>query len=753
MDRGLSAAQAWARLADALAAPLRAGDARVGRIALRPHQREAVAQVRSVLEAHGMALLADATGLGKTYVACAIARDAQAAVVVAPATLRRPWHRAAHETGVSCVFVSHEALSRGDAAAPLAPDLVIIDEAHHARTPTTRRWRALAALCRGARVLALTATPIHNRLDDLAALFALAWGDAAWQASPAMLLRGVVRRDVGDVRATLHGEIPDVAPWIWHPAPDAPTLAAALAAVPPAVPPVDGREAAPLWRLGLVRAWASSIAALQGALRRRLARGMAMAQALDDGRDLTRAELQCWTDEDAVTPMLALESPATPATPTRAPCRATIAAHLDGLRAVARLARDSPGDAARVAHVRATLDADPDARAVLFTTSEATAAMYWRQFRLRPGSALATGRGARIASGPVDRAEVFDALDRHGPAARHAREQVRLLIATDVASEGLTLSAASLVWHADLPWTPARVAQRVGRLARLGSPHRVVTVHAFAPPGSSEMPLQLVPRLVRKASAAALVAPDGAWLPNAPPIRMSHTAAWNALRELAMRQAREAPRASDQPAPTAAAAHCPAAPMLGPQAGIVAVLHTEAGPVCWSFGAAGPPDPSPVAAWALLADARPVPDPSAHAKAVTTARARVRRAVAQQDAWQQVMGGHRADRAADAPLHRGAGRTVARDALLARLGRELRRVPATQRAAATTDAARWRERLARPVAAGWTPALASLAASPAGGAAWWAEAVAVAAQLGSGGGVSRVAVRAIFVLVTEPPTR
>ncbi len=71
----------------------------------------------------------------------------------------------------------------------------------------------------------------------------------------------------------------------------------------------------------------------------------------------------------------------------------------------------------------------------------------------------------------------------HGGASRGARElalaqfadgQARMLIATDVAAEGLNLQhACRLVVHVELPWSPARLEQRNGRVDRLGQRRRV----------------------------------------------------------------------------------------------------------------------------------------------------------------------------------------------------------------------------------------------------------------------------------------
>ena len=45
---------------------------------------------------------------------------------------------------------------------------------------------------------------------------------------------------------------------------------------------------------------------------------------------------------------------------------------------------------------------------------------------------------------------------------------VRVLVATDAAGEGLNLQAAHLMINYDLPWNPNRIEQRFGRIHRIG---------------------------------------------------------------------------------------------------------------------------------------------------------------------------------------------------------------------------------------------------------------------------------------------
>jgi len=57
----------------------------------------------------------------------------------------------------------------------------------------------------------------------------------------------------------------------------------------------------------------------------------------------------------------------------------------------------------------------------------------------------------------------------------------RVLLATDAASEGLNLhQRCRLVINLELPWTPVRLEQRIGRVDRLGQTRRVHAVHLLA---------------------------------------------------------------------------------------------------------------------------------------------------------------------------------------------------------------------------------------------------------------------------------
>src|SRR5438445_6108541 len=139
---------------------------------LAPHQEPAARRLCAILDRYGGALLADAVGLGKSYVALAVAlaRNESFALVV-PAVLVDQWRALLERHDLDAPILTHESLSATHYHPTPSPTaryrLFIVDEAHRFRNPATNRHRALAQLVVGARVLLVTATPVPNRLADL----------------------------------------------------------------------------------------------------------------------------------------------------------------------------------------------------------------------------------------------------------------------------------------------------------------------------------------------------------------------------------------------------------------------------------------------------------------------------------------------------------------------------------------------------------------------------------------------------------
>ncbi len=115
-----------------------------------------------------------------------------------------------------------------------------------------------------------------------------------------------------------------------------------------------------------------------------------------------------------------------------------------------------------------------DERLVVFTEYKTTLDYLERRLRERYDSRVLTlfGSGGVGGMDDADRNRVREAFN-------DPDSGVRILVATDAASEGLNLHrSARYLLHYDCPWNPSRLEQRNGRLDRYGQA-RDVTVHHF----------------------------------------------------------------------------------------------------------------------------------------------------------------------------------------------------------------------------------------------------------------------------------
>ena len=481
-----------------------------GNITLLPHQVAAVHWLNHRINTHSGALLADPPGLGKTYVALAVAhRKGVRPLVIAPAALRNRWREAARETATTIDFVSAERLSAPASLAVSRPAFVIIDEAHHIRTPSTRRHQRTSALCHHAEVLLLTATPIHNHASDLEHITALFHLPSTHTSARILRQRLTLRRSLESIQIA-GGNVSDA-----HAMPtvrlrhdlltpieesDLPRAIMSL----PALLDADA-EGHRLLQLGLLHALRSSDAAAGERIRRRIAVTLAIEHAarahVAPTRSITRAFRPQLGDVQLAMPELlgvfdASLDPALEAAAVRQ--RTTLEEMLPLLT--------GNGDRAR-SRVLRRLARWCTWPVVAFTQFNSTARTFYRYLRHQPGIALLGGTTAHITSGVIPRHEVIERLLSPHHYGRH--DAVRLLITSDVLCEGLSLAGVATIVHLDLPWTAARLDQRVGRAARIGAPVNVVNVVRLPAPLLPQLHEQLHRLVAQKRRHMAVVESDG----------------------------------------------------------------------------------------------------------------------------------------------------------------------------------------------------------------------------------------------------
>lgn len=138
------------------------------------YQEEAVLNARKVLDEYGGVFLSDVVGLGKTYMSALLAQNlGEPCLIIAPPHLldeHNPgsWPNVFREFGVRGFLP----VSVGKLQSLLKRDLskyktVFIDESHRFRTEDTQSYELLAQICRGKRVVLVSATPLNNTPQDI----------------------------------------------------------------------------------------------------------------------------------------------------------------------------------------------------------------------------------------------------------------------------------------------------------------------------------------------------------------------------------------------------------------------------------------------------------------------------------------------------------------------------------------------------------------------------------------------------------
>ncbi len=145
----------------------------------------------------------------------------------------------------------------------------------------------------------------------------------------------------------------------------------------------------------------------------------------------------------------------------------------------------------------------PDEKILVFTQYSDTARYIADQLKARGI--------ANVAQVDGDSENVVSEVNSFSPISNHqhhipAEKQTRVLIATDMLSEGQNLQDGHIVVNFDLPWAIIRLIQRAGRVDRIGQKAEKVYCYSFFPQEGVNEVIRLRDRLKArlKASAEAL---------------------------------------------------------------------------------------------------------------------------------------------------------------------------------------------------------------------------------------------------------
>jgi superfamily II DNA/RNA helicase/HKD family nuclease len=137
------------------------------------YQEQAILNAKKILEEYGGVFLSDVVGLGKTFMSAMLANqiDGRTLVIAPPVLLDKDnpgsWPSVFSDFRIPADF---ESLGKLDKLIERGTDKyhnVFIDEAHRFRSEDNITYEKLAQICRGKRVILVTATPLNNTPRDI----------------------------------------------------------------------------------------------------------------------------------------------------------------------------------------------------------------------------------------------------------------------------------------------------------------------------------------------------------------------------------------------------------------------------------------------------------------------------------------------------------------------------------------------------------------------------------------------------------
>ena len=130
--------------------------------------------------------------------------------------------------------------------------------------------------------------------------------------------------------------------------------------------------------------------------------------------------------------------------------------------------------------LKAFLDSKkPEQKIVIFTEAKSSSEYLTTQLESLPHL---RGKILHIHSGNRDELEssIRANFDANYPENKQQNDK-RVIITTDVLAEGINLHRANIIVNYDTPYNATRLMQRIGRINRIGTPHKQIHIYNFKP--------------------------------------------------------------------------------------------------------------------------------------------------------------------------------------------------------------------------------------------------------------------------------
>ena len=154
---------------------------------------------------------------------------------------------------------------------------------------------------------------------------------------------------------------------------------------------------------------------------------------------------------------------------------------------------DVSKDAKLEALQRILTDEHPDKKILVFTQFADTVRYLESQLKVRGITKIAAVTGA--STDPTGLAWRFSPRSNEKEGHVSSDDELRVLVATDVLSEGQNLQDCAIVVNYDLPWAIIRLIQRAGRVDRIGQQAQDILCYSFLPAEGIERLLNLRSRV------------------------------------------------------------------------------------------------------------------------------------------------------------------------------------------------------------------------------------------------------------------
>ncbi|CVK34538.1 Helicase domain protein [Methanoculleus bourgensis] len=529
------------------------------------YQKDAVQDAKLKLEEYGGVFISDVVGLGKTYIATLLAQqlDGRTLVLAPPVLIDREnpgsWPNVFLDFGVrQADFESVGKLDQVLARGTERYKNVIIDEAHRFRNEMTQSYENLYRICRGKRVVLVTATPLNNSPNDILSQIKL-FQNAKKSTLPNPKVRNlqryfntlqkrldgldrqrdreeymkIVKENAEDIRenvlqylmvrrtrasiATYYSEdlkrqnlkfpeVEDPRPVYYHF--DEHTDSVFLASIDLIVNKFKYSRYTPLlylkegvtqpeelaqrnmmkfMKILLLKRLESSFFAFRMSVGRFIGYYELFIREVRKGNVyISKMHMNTIFDLLEQDNLERITSLVEDKKVYRLPSSDFSQAYLEDLEYDLRILKElqslweTVDDDPKIDAFIELLSTDPvlvDQKCIIFTEAKETADYLTGALQERFGDCVIKYHGS---SSENERRAIIENFDAK---ARHPKDDYRILVTTEVLSEGVNLHRSNVVINYDIPWNPTRMMQRVGRINRVDTKFDTIHIFNFFPAG------------------------------------------------------------------------------------------------------------------------------------------------------------------------------------------------------------------------------------------------------------------------------